>query len=223
MAAFLEQFLMDVEELPEELHQSYEKMREIDVTTRCKQYFSLFSDHYGCQQPISSSWTQCAATCCTSLSRFHPTRDDVAFPRSRSDRVGFGCFIPCLFRKRLRRRWLKQIAKWSSQHNLMKQLDTLFDARSTVHKVDKHIRNLDRLLKKMDQELGTQAGELLSALLVSLVWGSQNSAAYDSTCLLYAWLRAIRMEDMPVDPNEPLYCLCHNVFPWQVILILMHA
>ena len=77
--------------------------------------------------------------------------------------------------------------------------------------VDRYIRQLDSDLKRMETDMSSHAdtpaghkrkntdGE--PAAKIGLVWGGDAPIA----------------ADMPVDPNEPTYCLCHQVSYGEMI------
>jgi len=81
----------------------------------------------------------------------------------------------------------------------------------TYELVDKHIRRLDTDLKKFEAELEQQGGITLKELKAQQEKKPlDNGKARKKTDAPDA--RVLNVDiDMPIDPNEPTYCICNRV------------
>jgi len=84
-------------------------------------------------------------------------------------------------------------------------------AVQTYELVDKHIRRLDTDLKKFEAELEQQGGLTLKDLKAQQEKKpADNGKARKKTDTPDA--RVLNVDiDMPIDPNEPTYCICNRV------------
>lgn len=95
-------------------------------------------------------------------------------------------------------------------------------ATQTYKRVDGHIRRLDKYLKKLDQELRRES-ELtggLSAVEQRLdvpdLVGSEGDIKTNQRKRQLE--QPVSMDlDLPVDPNEPTYCICNRVFFGEMV------
>lgn len=96
-------------------------------------------------------------------------------------------------------------------------------ATQTYKKVDGHIRRLDRYLKKLDQELKRES-ELTGGLsaveqrvdVPELAGGEGDNKVNQKKRQLVE--QPVSMDlDLPVDPNEPTYCICNRVFFGEMV------
>ncbi|VDN37116.1 unnamed protein product [Gongylonema pulchrum] len=85
-------------------------------------------------------------------------------------------------------------------------------ASDTYQLVDKHIRRLDNDSAKFE---ATLRQKYLSSAAVA----SAASTANSSTVAPYKSFMDVRpVMEMPVDPNEPTYCVCHQVSYGEMIM-----
>ncbi|KAH7445294.1 hypothetical protein KP509_01G001300 [Ceratopteris richardii] len=89
-------------------------------------------------------------------------------------------------------------------------------AAQVYKRVDGHVRRLDKYLEKLDQELkreiglrgGLSAAEHKSGISSPL----RNEADAKSFQKQHVTEQPVSMDlDLPVDPNEPTYCICNRV------------
>jgi len=100
-----------------------------------------------------------------------------------------------------RKERLRQIQEnFKAAHEIANEKVTL--AVQTYDTVDKHIRELDHELDQFESEHSTGSDNSKFAKR-----GRTRDLASDTD----------RLEDMPVDPNEPTYCLCHQVSYGEMI------
>lgn len=96
-------------------------------------------------------------------------------------------------------------------------------ATQTYKRVDGHIRRLDKYLKKLDQELKRET-EVAGGLS-----GVEQRPEVSNPVGNEAEVKAIQKKrqqveqpvsmdlDLPVDPNEPTYCICNRVFFGEMV------
>ena len=92
-------------------------------------------------------------------------------------------------------------------------------AMQTYEMVDKHIRRLDTDLQRLEAKQRNQDKKSDSRMFVDKTSdkkkkkkGSQPQTPEPTTSLPFSLISgAGEGLDMPVDPNEPTYCLCHQV------------
>eukprot|EP00041_Stephanoeca_diplocostata_P021821 m.515473 g.515473 ORF g.515473 m.515473 type:complete len:201 (+) comp21922_c0_seq18:198-800(+) len=88
-------------------------------------------------------------------------------------------------------------------------------AVSTYETVDKYIQELDIELNKFEAEHAVSSTSSETRTKRGRGSGTAGSAKKPRVGLLTA--ESERIEDMPVDPNEPTYCLCHQVSYGEMI------
>lgn len=98
-------------------------------------------------------------------------------------------------------------------------------AMQTYEMVDKHIRRLDTDLQRLEAKQRTLDKKSESQMFVDKSTekkkkkkGSDNNTPETSSSLPFSLISgAGEGLDMPVDPNEPTYCLCHQVSYGEMI------
>ena len=89
-------------------------------------------------------------------------------------------------------------------------------AMQTYEMVDKHIRRLDTDLQRLEAK--QRSSEKTSESRMFVDKRSDNKKSGDQTALPFSLISgAGEGLDMPVDPNEPTYCLCHQVSYGEMI------
>merc|ERR1712142_1370249 len=112
----------------------------------------------------------------------------------------------------LKSNFRKVEAAWQSANKMQEEKVQL--ATQTYEMVDRHIRRLDSDLSRFESELAERGGLETTSPTSDKKVRREIKKGEDQHALQIAPQDVL---DMPVDPNEPTYCLCHQVSYGEMI------
>merc|ERR1712212_1475363 len=104
-------------------------------------------------------------------------------------------------------------AAWQTAYKMQEEKVQL--ATQTYEMVDRHIRRLDSDLSRFESEIAERGGLETTSPSGDMKNRKRPADADDSIPPMQITPQDVL--DMPVDPNEPTYCLCHKVSYGEMI------